>query len=268
MELQHQQQPPHVPQQKEQEVQLSEWTCVALGSGVKCLNYKNMSAAGDCVHDMHAEVICRRSFIRFVLQELHRTATTKDSAVFMLNTSTSATFPFSLKEGLKFHMYISQAPCGDASMESILAEQTEQQREINDAKKRKYEEQLQTNHTTHPAIDETNPAKKSRRHKQQQPPLDRAIERRQYSQQVILPQEFLDALTRGTVIRGRNDLQKLGCLRTKPGRVDSEVSISMSCRLAGWISVMQPQVCTGKYTLSVEQKIYLRAFARVQTSIK
>lgn len=30
--------------------------------------------------------------------------------------------------------------------------------------------------------------------------------------------------------RGRSDFDSLGCLRTKPGRADSEPSICMSCR--------------------------------------
>ena len=51
-----------------------------------------------------------------------------------------------------------------------------------------------------------------------------------------IPLPFTLALQRGFVARGRDNFSLLGILRTKPGRLDSEITLSMSCsdKIAKW----------------------------------
>ena len=43
---------------------------IALGTGTKCVSGENLSASGLCVNDCHAEVITRRSLLRFLYNQL------------------------------------------------------------------------------------------------------------------------------------------------------------------------------------------------------
>lgn len=84
---------------------------VALGTGTKCISGDSISEAGLAVNDCHAEVITRRSFIRFLYSQL--TICSKgqeDNSIF----EKEVTGKYRLKAGISFHLYISTAPCGDA----------------------------------------------------------------------------------------------------------------------------------------------------------
>lgn len=92
-----------------------EWTCfsavlddeynvIAMGTGLKCLpeckliqNNVPLPYYYDVVRDMHAEIICRRAFIRFLL----------------LNPE---------KVDANYHFYTTKVPCGDASMKEEVGE--------------------------------------------------------------------------------------------------------------------------------------------------
>lgn len=43
---------------------------VALGTGTKCVGYDMLRSDGSIVHDAHAEVVCRRSFLQFLYDQL------------------------------------------------------------------------------------------------------------------------------------------------------------------------------------------------------
>lgn len=108
---------------------------------MKCLpRHKVTSAIGNVLHDSHAEVLALRSFNRFLLEEclsLTNNGASLTSIVALPcvishtlsdNGSISATplrndYPFRIRDGLKLHMYCSEAPCGDASMELTMAAQ-------------------------------------------------------------------------------------------------------------------------------------------------
>ncbi|KAI9331412.1 adenosine deaminase/editase [Zopfochytrium polystomum] len=187
-------------------------SCVALGCGVKCSSFRNLSSQGDCLHDMHAEVVCRRAFIRFLMDHIEK-AFQSESEVFVFRPEPEGPL-FALRSGIEFHMYVSQTPCGDASMEQSLSAQTEEEREKNESKKRQYQE--------HGCG------------RQKLPKLTNSTER-----ESTLPPALADALTRGTLIRGRLNPETTGCLRTKPGRIDSEISLSLSCsdKIARWCAL-------------------------------
>lgn len=82
-----------------------------MGTGTKCINGEFISDSGLAVNDCHAEVIARRSLIRFLYAQLDLCAKGQGSASILQHTSSGK---FGLKPGVSFHLYISTAPCGDA----------------------------------------------------------------------------------------------------------------------------------------------------------
>ncbi|KAK7756659.1 hypothetical protein SLS62_001496 [Diatrype stigma] len=109
-----------------------------------------MTARGNVLHDWHAEVLVIRAFNRFVLEECRQLAlggpdatspflrrrTAEDisrccggssgggSGSGSYNDSWHAQ-PFAWREDVALHMYCSEAPCGDASMELTMAAQAD-----------------------------------------------------------------------------------------------------------------------------------------------
>ncbi|TQV93470.1 tRNA-specific adenosine deaminase [Cordyceps javanica] len=101
------------------------FTCVTLATGMKCLPVSKMlECNGVGLHDWHAEILAIRTFNRCILEECTRVIDggTSDLVERTTSCSTSA-WPFRLRPGVKLHMYASEAPCGDASMENLMAAQ-------------------------------------------------------------------------------------------------------------------------------------------------
>jgi len=98
---------------------------------MKCLPASKLpSAKGRVLHDWHAEVLVTRAFNHFVLQECKAIITDgKDSPYLRRSTSTTTDGPpggqphFCWMEDVTLHMYCSEAPCGDASMELTISAQ-------------------------------------------------------------------------------------------------------------------------------------------------
>ncbi|KAH9850063.1 adenosine deaminase/editase, partial [Lenzites betulinus] len=85
---------------------------VSLGTGSKCLPAARLPKEGDALHDSHAEVLARRGFIRWLLEEIGRLCSL-DGTSYWLSKHEDGTF--SLREEAELDMYISTVPCGDAS---------------------------------------------------------------------------------------------------------------------------------------------------------
>ncbi|KAL7916179.1 adenosine deaminase/editase [Trichoderma velutinum] len=109
-------------------------TCLALATGMKCLPASKLGdAKGVAIHDWHAEILAIRTFNRYLLDECQSfiDGSHDDSQAILqqgdsLDIETESdryTRPFGVKHGVKLHMYCSEAPCGDASMELIMAAQ-------------------------------------------------------------------------------------------------------------------------------------------------
>ncbi|KXL48387.1 hypothetical protein M433DRAFT_167179 [Acidomyces richmondensis BFW] len=120
---------------------------------MKCLPREKLHLAkGNVLHDWHAEILAIRAFNWWILDECLNLARShintegswvkwrggrgnktkvepEDSEAGMSTNDTaerqhSKDFPlFELREGISIHMYCSEAPCGDASMEHIIAKQ-------------------------------------------------------------------------------------------------------------------------------------------------
>ena len=96
-------------------------------TGMKCLPKSTLPIAkGNILHDCHAEVLAIRAFNRFLIDECTALTRSGPSAASyvrkrqVLECSQDCAQPFLLKEGIGIHMYCSEAPCGDASMELVM----------------------------------------------------------------------------------------------------------------------------------------------------
>ncbi|KAL3836193.1 hypothetical protein ACJMK2_021635 [Sinanodonta woodiana] len=107
---------------------MDEASVICISTGTKCINGEYISDHGLAVNDCHAEILARRSLIRYLYSQL---------CLHMRNdpnSSASSIFEpledqgFRLKEGIRFHLYISTAPCGDARIfsphESVIEDES------------------------------------------------------------------------------------------------------------------------------------------------
>jgi len=97
---------------------------------MKCLpKSKIPNAKGVVLHDCHAEIVAIRTFNRFLLDECALLA--QDSLATSLfverrsvdQVDEESPQPFTIKDNVSIHMYCSEAPCGDVSMELVMQAQ-------------------------------------------------------------------------------------------------------------------------------------------------
>ncbi|KAL3829648.1 hypothetical protein ACJIZ3_018450 [Penstemon smallii] len=108
---------------------------VALGTGTKCIGHSRRSSRGDVVNDSHAEIIARRSLLRYFYTEIDyllrksRKHGHSSGSMDLPSDDTTRSFfclssdnheKFALKPGWQLHLYVSQLPCGDASLSSQM----------------------------------------------------------------------------------------------------------------------------------------------------
>ena len=86
---------------------------VSVGSGTQCITGDQMSTEGLVVNDSHAEVVARRSLMRFFFKQLLAKLSGQGNTVFTDNDTSD---PAKVRDALKFHLYISTAPCGDGAL--------------------------------------------------------------------------------------------------------------------------------------------------------
>uniref|UniRef100_A0AAA9TNS4 Adenosine deaminase RNA specific B1 n=1 Tax=Bos taurus TaxID=9913 RepID=A0AAA9TNS4_BOVIN len=98
---------------------------ISISTGTKCINGEYMSDRGLALNDCHAEIIARRSLLRFLYTQLEIYLNSKDDQKRSIFEK-SERGGFKLKENVQFHLYISTSPCGDARIfsphEPILEE--------------------------------------------------------------------------------------------------------------------------------------------------
>ncbi|KAL2269041.1 hypothetical protein VTJ83DRAFT_3887 [Remersonia thermophila] len=194
--------------------------CVALATGMKCLPAAKLSQAnGVAIHDWHAEVLVIRAFNRFLLDECRRLAQDPAAESEFLRRRVAAELsptisaaepwhgqPFAWRDELTLHMYCSEAPCGDASMELIMSSQ-------EDA----------TPWENPPTFSSPSPSPHHHHHQQQQQPLQQ--QQQQQQQQGQRPSQEEEA----HLLLGRGYFSHLGIVRRKPARADAPPTLSKSC---------------------------------------
>ncbi|BES99094.1 adenosine deaminase [Nesidiocoris tenuis] len=86
---------------------------ISLSTGTKCVSGEHISVKGAVLNDSHAEVVCRRGLVRFFYDQLllHTNPATVGESIFVRDGSGKG---FVLKPDVRFHLYISTSPCGDA----------------------------------------------------------------------------------------------------------------------------------------------------------
>ncbi|GKU88195.1 hypothetical protein SLEP1_g2489 [Rubroshorea leprosula] len=107
----------------------SELEVVALGTGTKCIGRSLLSPRGDIVNDSHAEIIARRALLRLFYAEIKRINDVlnkhghkqlqdddMESSFLQLDPEDPGHGKYKLRVGWKLHLYISQLPCGGASL--------------------------------------------------------------------------------------------------------------------------------------------------------
>eukprot|EP00747_Dinoflagellata_sp_TGD_P029119 gnl/TRDRNA2_/TRDRNA2_133701_c0_seq1.p2 gnl/TRDRNA2_/TRDRNA2_133701_c0~~gnl/TRDRNA2_/TRDRNA2_133701_c0_seq1.p2 ORF type:complete len:290 (+),score=43.13 gnl/TRDRNA2_/TRDRNA2_133701_c0_seq1:66-935(+) len=90
-----------------------EFCVLAFGLGTKFLGASMMAGAagnGDAVRDMHAEVLARRAFVRFLHEDVRRVA--KGGLGELLERRGDS---FGMRRDTTLHFYTSSVPCGNAS---------------------------------------------------------------------------------------------------------------------------------------------------------
>lgn len=95
---------------------------------MKCLPHGKIAQAnGIVLHDWHAEVLAIRAFNHFLVQECDDLAKSAAASSFFIRRreehemdGQGGSQPFTIRDDVQLHMYCSEAPCGDASMENTM----------------------------------------------------------------------------------------------------------------------------------------------------
>lgn len=103
---------------------------VSSGTGTKCIGSMMLSENGDILNDSHAEVICRRAFLRYLMSEIRATKAPSGQSIFKLDEEMKK---FKL-DNVKFHMFTTSSPCGDASIYPISDNQEQDEPEAKKVK--------------------------------------------------------------------------------------------------------------------------------------
>lgn len=110
---------------------LYSYTNDSTSTGMRCLpSHKVPEARGTILHDWHAETLAIRGLNHFLVQQCnHLAQCTNNKSLYIRWRSDEEKSivrgpqPFTIRESIKIHMYCSEAPCGDASMELIIDQQ-------------------------------------------------------------------------------------------------------------------------------------------------
>lgn len=79
---------------------------ISLATGVKCLPAARLPPLGDTLHDSHAEVLARRGFVRWLIDEAARVVRgERGEGVLELRNGA-----FRMKEGVEVWLYVSALP--------------------------------------------------------------------------------------------------------------------------------------------------------------
>ncbi|PPQ77271.1 hypothetical protein CVT25_010853 [Psilocybe cyanescens] len=99
---------------------------ISLATGTKCLPTNRFSPRGETVHDCHAEVLARRSALRWFLEEILRICSSDGVGSFCSAwIALGKDGKYAPRKGVHLNLYVSTLPCGDASMGYLASTQDE-----------------------------------------------------------------------------------------------------------------------------------------------
>ncbi|XP_014554278.1 hypothetical protein COCVIDRAFT_105373 [Bipolaris victoriae FI3] len=167
---------------------------------MKCLPSNKLPLAkGNILHEWHAEVIAIRAFNRYLLDECVRIS----SPPYAASDFVQSRYPrdqtpqlFTIPDDVSIHMYCSEAPCGDASMELTMAAQED-------------------------ATPWTSPPPTLQEATAVSPPQSPSTP----GQTIGDSAEHIEL----SALRGRSNFSHLGVVRAKPSRPDAPPTLSKSC---------------------------------------
>ncbi|KAF9130093.1 tRNA-specific adenosine deaminase 1 [Mortierella sp. 14UC] len=227
--------------------------CISLATGSKCLPPGKQSPRGDLLNDCHAEVLARRGFNRWCLEELRKCVEDPDNLQNKFkyfgdrsHEQQQQDMPLFELANIRaqFYLYVSQAPCGDATTASLAQVQSEESRNAFMAG-----QQTRLKPSVQEAIPDDQDstislATGSKRARDavndlstvESSPSAKLQKRDTTTADPALHKEQTGSTHSLGFRRGRTDYDSVGVLRTKPGRVDSEPTLSMSCsdKIARW----------------------------------
>ncbi|KAL4780028.1 adenosine deaminase/editase [Aspergillus varians] len=185
-------------------------SCVAVTTGAKCLPASQIpNCNGLVLHDCHAEILALRAFNFWLLSECRavlaheerdhppeNNSRDRPASPYIwrrqpLKPSDPALPPFELYPDVGIYMYCTCAPCGDASMELVMAAQDDPT------------PWALPNTTTEPKLET-----------QSEPPSAGSLDA---------------SNSNPALLDGRGHFSKLGIVRRKPARADAESTKSKSC---------------------------------------
>ncbi|XP_037047154.1 double-stranded RNA-specific editase Adar isoform X1 [Bradysia coprophila] len=87
---------------------------ISVSTGTKCVNGEHLSCYGAVLNDSHAEIVSRRCLMDYFYAQLdlHTNTATANESIFVAPGPNETSYK--LKNGIRFHLYINTAPCGDA----------------------------------------------------------------------------------------------------------------------------------------------------------
>ena len=212
---------------------------VALATGSKCLSASKLRPDGRALNDSHAEVLTRRSFIHFLqaqLRLLHEGSASAADDCCLLQWLDAPGRRARVQPGVQFHLFVSQAPCGDASIftrdarcDSPASAQPRDGpggREEAPAPKRL---RISTDDKRLVAVSDA----ENRTGAKIATPVESGVNLEESGANAGDQRGVMQRTKIGPVEGGKDD-QTQGMLRTKPGRGDATRSMSCSDKLARW----------------------------------
>lgn len=104
---------------------------LSVATGTKCLPANKLSDRGEIVHDSHAEVLARRSALRWFFDEIARCCVDPLShSEWILQNADGR---FALRDDVRLNLYVSTLPCGDSSTRFLASIQDGEMAALKDS---------------------------------------------------------------------------------------------------------------------------------------
>ncbi len=97
-------------------------TVISVATGTKCIGSEFSNCNGCIIHDSHAEILARRSFIVYLTTHIQngicdpKSLESPSCPIEFTSSNQHNQHLFCLKPSWSFHLYVSDSPCGDASI--------------------------------------------------------------------------------------------------------------------------------------------------------